>query len=290
MVDSTKQIFEIARVVDVTDNQGGDMIKARTFNDRTLNNGDIPPAFPLLPKHLYVKPKVGEYVVIMAIDDAHRFFVGPIIPQLNKLEKEDSLYAKSFFEEGIVAPGPNPKQVRGSDGVYPQEDEIAIMGRKNTDIIFKDNEVWLRAGSYIDTPNGKVFSENPTYLMLKNNPDGQYETSEGETITYKTVTTLVADEINLISSSKKAKQLFKVGDPEEMIDTLEMQNILEKAYKLPYGDILADILSDILNFAVTHVHNGNLAPPNLSPETVKLIAEVREKINSKMLSNNIRIN
>jgi len=291
MIDYNKMIFEIARVVNVEDIFGGDRIQARTFNDRTTANDQIPFAFPLLPKHLYIKPKIGEYVIILAYDDAHRFFIGPIIPQLNKLEIEDTLYAKSFFDEGIVAPNINPEYVRNSDGVFPKADEIALMGRKNTDIIFKDDEVWIRAGKYNEVGGNKVFSLNPTYIKIKHDLETNFYTNRaGENIEYKTTATFVADEINLISSSNKAKQLFKVNDPNDMITDIELQNILEKAYRLPYGDILAEILLDTLNFAVTHVHNGNLAPPSLSPETVELIAQIRNKINTKLLSNNIRIN
>jgi len=295
-VDSKKHIFEVAKVVNVIHEQGGDMIQARTFNDRTLDNTNIPFSFPLLPKHLYVKPKVGEFVIVLGYDDSHRFFVGPIIPQLDKLDKEDTLYAKSFLDEGMLAPHPNPRQVRGSDGVYPQEDEIAFMGRKNTDIIHKDNEMWIRAGSYIDTPNGKVFSESPTYLMLKNNPNGQYQPNVSnpedfrETVNYKTSATLVAEEINLISSSNRAKQLHKVADPNDMITDIEMRNILENAYHLPYGEKLVDILGQMMTLFLTHVHNGDLSTPNLSPEDRNLVGTIRENINSKMLSNNIRIN
>jgi hypothetical protein len=278
--------IELVRVVSVHDDEGGGRIRARMSFDRGVNDNDIPYAFPLLPKFFHVSPQVDESVLVLAWDNGHRVYFGPLISQLILLNKEPEISLKSMFPESGLAIRPYHPQ----DGVFPEQDEIGILGRKNADIQFKDREVWIRAGQYTEKPDRqKEFSLNPSFIKIMSIP-GSYTAADGQERYYTTSGTIVAEEINLISSSPKASPPFKTNDPKRMISDAEMRNIIEKSHKLPYGDVLVEILGNMMTLFVNHVHNGNIAPPSLSPEMVSLIAKTREKTNNGLLSKNVGIN
>ena len=88
-------ILKLGQVVDVNDETGGGRIKVKIAQDKT--NGEY--AFPLLPKPIQVKPKVGEGVIVLSSElnnpDSNRFYIGPIISQPQYFEKDE--YKKWFW-------------------------------------------------------------------------------------------------------------------------------------------------------------------------------------------------
>ena len=61
-----EHILRIGIVTSVIDPNDGCRIKARILtDDDALSDGDLPYAFPLLPKMVHITTKVGEAVIII---------------------------------------------------------------------------------------------------------------------------------------------------------------------------------------------------------------------------------
>lgn len=172
-------------VLSVTDTTDSDMIQVRLHpeDDDIKTDKDLPYAFPLLPKMIHVKPKVGESVLILlsVTSDGYsakeRYYIGPVISQDNKLYKDSYLFGGASYQPGALqkfneAPSMDPKK----DGIFPENDDVCLRGRKNADIQITEDDVRIRAGVKLaDETNKQIirFNENdPAYIKLKYHPGG----------------------------------------------------------------------------------------------------------------------
>jgi hypothetical protein len=306
------QTFTVADVVGVNDPDGTGEIQVRLRSDQNIPDEMLVSAFPLLPKHLAIMPELGEAVIVFVMPSRgnQRFWVGPIISTKDKLNRDPSISATAPLNNSIMpkirkAYGSyNPETNPDAKGVYNKPDEVGLLGRGNTDVLLKDNEVWIRAGRYeVKDGNIKVFSHHPAFLQIKNyekeltrdnnsfNSTRKLPTytrqDNGQEVEYKTVTNLVSDEINLISSSGNRNLPFRVSDPENMIKDGDVKNILETAHYVGYGDTIMKLLDMIVDILVNHNHNGS---QNKTTYDDALKALLKYKRETKFVSNNIRIN
>lgn len=283
--------LRICEVISVEDDTGGDRIKVRlTPEDNRLADKDLPYAFPFLPKIFHVKPKVGECVGVFTImlTDAYsqRFYIGPVISQLNHLEYEPFAYdAVSYFRGSYTTPEPAQDTIPDTDGAYPKEEDVAILGRKYSDIILTENDVRLRAG--VKTPddiNGrdvKFNSKNPAFIKLKyNNYPTLVDNDE-----YNSTAAVVADKIFLLGNSPKDGNVITT-DREELISDDKMAELISKAHELPYGDKLIEFLKMFRDAFVNHTHNFPTMPTCQSNEIKNLQNYNLEDI----VSDSVRIN
>lgn len=269
-------IFKYGTVVDVVDDLDGDRVKVhiKGVDPSKFVLDDIPYAFPLLPKQFYIKPKIGESVLVFAqngsfLDD--RFFIGPIISQPDKMAY-DSITGLAFLRAGLIRPGEAPSTEPENIGVQLDSNDVGIQGRGSTDIIVKSDEIRIRAGKSLDLR--KLNRNNPSYIQVK------YDraTSEG-------AINIVGDNINLLSH--KGIKNYNLIDANNMITKEDYSKILEKAHQVPFGDKLVEILNIIINAFTTHVHAYHGLAPDLSQIELKKLIEYDL---SKILSNNVRIN
>ena len=154
---------------------GFEPIKVRLqIPDSTLTKTEeLSDCYPLLPKHLNVYPKVGEYVYIMTLAKGSpqqiRYFLGPVVDTFANLNFSE--YDKSETNAAIKTDLKKQPQ----KGIYPKREWISIQGRENSDIVFKEQEVLLRAGKY-DSGDPFTFNIKDTaYIQMKY---GQPETKE----------------------------------------------------------------------------------------------------------------
>ena len=81
-----------AKVISVDDKTDGDRIKVLLIPEDLGKKNIEEYAYPLLPKMLHIKPKVGEsvYVLTAIATDGYsqRFYIGPIISQPHHMEYE----------------------------------------------------------------------------------------------------------------------------------------------------------------------------------------------------------
>ena len=120
---------------------------------------------PLLPYYISQVPKVGEYVGVVystrdETKDWNKFYIqGPITRPWNN-------YYESFnSSQAMLANGDYIKQadnIRDSEtgevqkeitGIYPLPGDNAILGRGNTDLLLKTQDIILRSGKYTTSVN-----------------------------------------------------------------------------------------------------------------------------------------
>ena len=279
------------KVISIDDDSDADRIKVRLSpEDNSKTNDEIDYAFPMLPKMFHVKPKVGEAVLILlaTLNDGNsqRYYIGPIISQDHRIY-EDSYFngADSFlrgaYKKFDVAPRMNPK----NNGILPEDEDIVIRGRKNSDIQITEDDVRIKAGVKKTNEENKyesTFNEkDPAYIKVKYHLNPLEDGS-------KSTTSIISDKILLLSNN--SKNYFNTTDRKDLLTDDEINKILNKAYKLPYGEILIDFLNIFIKAFVEHTHNFHMLPPNPF-YTQELISKKTELLDQKqMLSDTVRIN
>ena len=259
--------------------------------DKDVATKNLTNCFPLLPKHLNVVPKVGEAVLIFTFDDgtkyADRFYLGPIISSPLTL-KNDALdkTALAGLSVSPVTPNVDVDTIKDAQGVFPELSDIALQGRDNSDIIFKENQAILRAGQHVFGDN-KIFNKsNPAYIQLnfnvptKKGSDGKDELGS--------VANIVANKINLLTH-KGGSPRYTLTTPDEYITNDELLKIVSEAHPLVFGDTLIEYLKKLEHAFMNHVHRFNGLKPS-SVDGENFIKEYLEYALELMLSKNIKIN
>ena len=297
-------------VIDINDKWDGERIKVRIrpFDNR-LKDEELPFAYPLLPKMIHIKPKVGEAVLLMCEDEnangGQRYYLGPLISQ------------PQFFETQYYGGGATDGMKGGSmraetpvknmnKGAFAKPEDIAIYGRKNTDIILSDNDIRIRCGVHELKDQVVQFNTmNPAFLKLKFYPNGlsyaKRSISFGDdmskavitenTETIGSVATMVADKINLIGNTGDPH--IRVDDKDGSLSDEQMLYFLKNAHQLPYGDKLCEFLAEFLVMFKNHTHNyTNLEI--VRDDTVKAFdrkyGTTQDQIGKILLSDSVRIN
>ena len=169
-------LMYIGKVVSTDDITEVGGIKVRINGiDKDADN-ELPVALPLIPKFLNIYPDVGEAVFIFqykhkeglkTATKSKRYWIGPIVSQLQNLEKEDYNDALTQEPDGYNNPGLPVSSLKGANGAYPNKKDIALQGRDNTDIILKNKEIQIRAGKFDIADNLKFNKKDPAYIQLK---------------------------------------------------------------------------------------------------------------------------
>lgn len=291
-----KQVnIKIAEVVSVEDSQKGGRIKVKIgVEDSRKQNYEIQYAYPLLPKMFHVIPKVGESVLVLLtasnLDTSNRYYIGPIISQPHKLEYDSHVYsALSMYPDAAIKPDVAHDRVSDAKGSFCGDKDIAIYGRKGTDIILKDNDIRIRCGARIKSDNEIKTAFNklsPSYLKLKysDEPTLVIHEATGFAQKYNSTATLVADQINLIANN--GKTYFNTTDNVDLITDDDMKKIMEQAHLLPYGDTLVEFLRYFLRMFKEHAHPYPGMPTILPSGNENFFNYDLNQI----LSKNIRIN
>lgn len=280
----------LCRVLSVDDEQAGGRIQVRLVpeDDDIDDDKNLPWCFPLIPKMLHCIPQVNETVIIILPDapKANRFYIGPVVSQDYYMSKDLFNYTSRVFlgSGNIVKPLPDPATDPENEGTCPDKTDIALRGRKNSDVILKDNELRLRCG-FKQNPQGppdislKFNREDLGYILMR-----YKKSTDHKGKTYASSINLVADRINLLSHD--SPEVFTMNDRKDLITDDEMKNILEKAHPLPYGDDLMNLLKDLIGVIRNHVHSFHNNPPALSDQQKSVLdADLNQ-----LLSKSVRIN
>lgn len=256
------------------ENQMGRLIvKVRGIDDKyNISDSDLPYCYPLLPKFFHVIPKQNEIVKVI-ISDINRPFslrhwMGPVISQPQFYDYENGLTAENGTEYSLTNPDIAPNKFERSKGIYPELDEIALLGRDNNDIILKDKEVTLRVGKHIINNKLELNRKNPGYINLKISEDGNISTIIN-----------VANKIGLMTHDGKRKY-------KSILDEEEITKFFNTAHPLLKGDLTVEVLKKIINAILFHVHGGAGLPATATNPIIEL-----SNINlDNIISENIRIN
>jgi len=298
-------------VISISENKDSDAIQVKIYpEDSSKFPSDIPYAFPLLPKMIHIKPKVGEGVLVLLTHandgNSQRYYIGPLISQDHKMNYEAFLGGSDAFMKGSLqgfdkAPRMNPE----SEGTMPNDNDVMIRGRKNTDIQITDDDIRIRAGVKVldkDEENRPYFYFNkmdPAFIKIKYHENGlsreEDENKSKKPSECNSTATIVADRIMLLSNKPKDGSKAINIDRNDLISDSELLNILDDeeaggAYKLPYGEKLVKLLKAMIKVFVEHTHDYSMMPPN-KVFTEQIINERSKYLdNNELLSDTVRFN
>jgi len=273
----TRTIY-YGEVISIDDPTDGGRIKVKIPDlDNKTGIDNLPWCYPLIPKFIHVYPKIGEMVRIFIEDirfpERSRFWIGSIISQPQKIEFDSIYTALSTTNMALTSPEAAVSTYPDANGVYPLKEDVAIVGRVNTDIILKINEVHIRAGKHENDNVLKLNVKNPATISMV------YEPKQGETDYYSN-NIIMSDKIALISHEGKPQ--FKAA----RLTPEDRTRIFNESHPIPRGDVLIEALNIIRNALINHIHGYS----NLPADKNSIITDL-ENINfESILQKNIVIN
>jgi len=251
---------------------------------------ELPWCEPLLPKFINVVPKVGEMVKIITFDyrnkKIRRQYIGPVIGQQTPTDFTVSNYndAKIRVENGAYTSSwtQNAEASDGNWKIYPSKEDVAVLGRKNTDLILKDasyyNEILFRSGKIDKINLGQcnknnvspfvLNKKNPSYISInfteanalnsENSPDLKKLNLQND----RSHVNVVADKVNLISHEGSSRKGFvrTILKGEDVLTQIKVEN--EKLHPLPYGDVLWEFLNVLRPYVEGHIHKASRREPD----------------------------
>lgn len=273
----TRNIY-YAEVISVDDPADGGRIKARIDRlDNGIDNDNLNWSYPMLPKFFHVIPQVGELVRIF-IEDSHypqrgRFWLGSVISQPQKIGLDTVYWAQSTTNMAMTPPQPAPSTYPDADGVYPTTDDVAIVGKVNTDVILRLNEVHIRAGKHENENVLKLNTKNPAEIGLV----FEQKTDSDE---YRSSSIIQADKIALISHTGNPQ--FKAA----RLTTTDRDRIFDEGHPLGRGDVIVEAFNVIRKAIINHIHGYS----NLPADKNAIIKDLESLNFESILQENIVIN
>ena len=266
-------------VIDIKDDVDGGRIKVRIPElDNKTADDDLPWSYPLLPRFIHLYPQIGEMVRIFLEDnkfpERSRFWLGSIISQPQKIGYDSKFTALSTTNLGLTSPEKSPSSYPDADGVYPLKTDVAIVGKVNTDVILRLNEVHIRAGKHENGNVLKLNTTNPASIVLR------YEPLNDNNDNYYSNTIIQGDKIAIISHDGKPN--FKAArlTPEDRL------KIFEEGHPIPRSDVLIQALEIMRTAILVHIHGYS----GISADKTSIIKKL-EKLQFEQISqNNIVIN
>lgn len=244
---SMKNIF-YGEVISIDDPTDGGRIKVNivALDGSNAAVADLPDCYPLLPKFFHVYPQVGEIVRIFIQDMKYpkrsRFWLGSIISQPQKIGLDSIYTALSTTNVGVRDPEKAPSTYPDAIGVYPTKEEIAVVGRVNTDIVLRDNQVEFRAGKHEFDNTLKLNVKNPATITLSfdSKPDSNKE--------FYSSAIVLGDKIGLFSHEGDPK--FKAA----RIESEDRVKMFEQGHPLGRADLIVEIFEIFRRAMIAHIH------------------------------------
>lgn len=279
--DDLKTVYW-GEVISISDENDGGRIKVRIDGlDNNLINENLSDCYPLMPKFFHVYPQIGEVVRIILEDAKYpqkgRYWIGSVISQPQKIGFDSKYTALSTTNAAISAPSQAPSKLPEAQGIYPNIEDVAILGRCNADITMRVRDLELRAGMHELNNNLKFNQLNPASIRLT------FETREtGSTTTPSTVSTnvILADRIALISHDGEPK--FKTAN----FTPSDRDKIFSDGHPLGRGDVIVEALELLRKAIIQHIHPYS----NLPSDKSGIIIDLENVDFTRILQRNIVIN
>lgn len=263
-------------VVSIDDTTEGGRIQVRIadLDDKTLN-GDLPYAYPAIPKFIHIYPQVGEVVRVFLEDIRYpqrgRHWVGSVISQLHKIGRDGFLTALSTTNLALAAPDRAPSSFPDATGVFPDIGDIGIIGRDNTEMMLKPKQVLIRAGRHMSDDILVLNKLNPATIQMDFLVSGN--TTQSSIIN-------LANKIAFIAHEGNPK--FPAVD----YDAATIARIFNEAHPMVRGDLTVQILEVYRKAIIQHIHGYSGLPADKD----NIIADLEKIDLTQILQNNIRIN
>lgn len=296
-LDKYNRVIHYGRVLKVSDDNNMKLkVFIRGVDQPNATTDSLPWSEPFLPRMFNVVPKIGETVKIVLMDTKNPFiereWIGPIISQPEKI-KEDPYFFTALAGKvgGLTKLGRSINTIPEADGIYPKEDDVALLGRDNSDILLKKEEVLIRAGKHeIDNPL-KLNEKNPAYINMRvlkpsdlKKPENNNKTQQELNLTEdRTDTVIVSNKIFLIGRDSNSKVIKPILTKE---DHLKLEDNL---HPVVYGDVLKELLEILRSWVKSHVHPYHGLPPDPSGDTVRLEQWFIKNLDQRLLSRNVYV-
>jgi hypothetical protein len=151
---------------------------------------------------------------------------------------------------------------------------VAIVGKVNTDIILRLNEVHIRAGKHENDNVLKLNAKNPAEINLN------FEPKSDTANEYYSNTVIASDKIAIISHSGNPQ--FKAA----RVTPDDRARMFDEGHPVVRGDVLVEALNIIRNALITHIHGYSAVPT----EKTEIITKLEKLEFEPMLQRNIVIN
>jgi hypothetical protein len=251
IVQTTRTIY-YGEVVDINDPTDGGAIKVKILDfDNKTGNAELPWCYPLVPKFIHIYPKIGEMVRVFIEDlkypQRSRFWIGSVISQPQSIGFDSIFTALSTTNMALTNPQPAVSTYPDADGVYPLQEDIAIVGRVNTDVILRINEVHIRAGKHENNNVLKLNTLNPATVSMiyeQQQPNANYYSN----------TIIQSDKIAILSHS--GNPLFKAA----RLTAEDRVRIFAEGHPVVRGDVLVEALNVIRDAIIEHLHPYSVVP------------------------------
>ena len=250
----TRTIY-YGEVISIDDPTDGGRIKVKIPDlDNQTGNANLPDCYPMLPKFFFILPQVGEIVRIFIEDirypERGRFWMGSVISQPHKIGFDTIYTALSTTNMGLTLPETAPSTLPDATGVYPLLSDVALVGKVNTDVILRTNEVHIRAGKHENGNVLKLNTTNPASINLVFEPQNLVATSPA----YQSSTVILSDKIALISHTGKPQ--FKAAE----LTAADRARIFSEGHPVARGDVLVAALKVLRNAIINHIHAYDKLP------------------------------
>jgi len=266
-------------VISIDDETDGGRIKVRIPElDNRTSDEDLPWSYPLMPKFFHIYPQVTEMVRVFLEDtkfpERSRFWLGSIISQPQKIGYDANFGALSTTNLGLIKPDKAPSTYPDAEGVYPLKTDVALVGKVNTDVILRLNEVHIRAGKHEAGDVLKLNTQNPASF------DMVFEPVNGNDDEYRSSSILMSDKIALISHEGNPR--FKAA----RVTPEDRERIFEEGHPIARGDVTVEVLRVIIDALLTHIHPYS----GMSVDKTAVIKKLEELQLELILQKNIVIN
>jgi hypothetical protein len=252
-------------VISIDDPAGAGRIAVRVTaydNNQLVERGYLDvDAFPLMPKMFHVMPKVGEGVFViyseLENEGSIKYYIGPVISQLHRMYREEFASGGRAYQPGGKNDFDQNPNHGDAIGAFPDETDVAILGRKNCDIQIKDDDIRIRAGVKLAKDDSnydfKFNGSNPAFIKLK------YHEIPLLSKTQSTAT-ILADKILL--SGRRNPGIKDTLNKEELITDDDIIDFIKNGYRLPYGEKLVKLLQEMIRVFKEHTHDFMAKTPN----------------------------
>lgn len=275
--DPAEQNRIVCRIINI--DESGEIKGGR---DKDTPDEKLPLCFPLVPEFLHVRPIVGEMVLLILENpndnSAPRYWVGPIVSSKLKLRNQTYAEAIKMFDHTDFFTNRKVKNKPAVSLAFPSQNDIAIQGREDADLILRPREVYLTAGKF--KPNSFELNEpSPCFLQLKQTIHENKELSQAN---------LSSVNINIYSPYGKFRKESE-SKFENNLDLDKFGDLAKILHPAVFGDELIKVLDLIIKVLYLHVHTPQQAAISI-PELEQLKSYTISGRLQELISNHIRIN
>lgn len=273
----------------------------------------LPICIPLIPEFMHVRPQLDEMVLIICENpndlSSPRYWIGPVISQQSKLPYQSysdamEIFKINTFSQNNSTSSPTTNSLTNAGVYFPQPSEIAMQGRKDSNLTFSPRRAILQAGTF-QKDSTSLNTTTPANFEVKQVDNQNTSTGPNTIQLFSKLTSVNISTWKPYSQTNAISTNINIYSPEGKFrnsDNGATDNSVEKSARLGdfgdvastlhpsvFGDELLILLRLILKFMRTHTH---------TPQSAALTNALTEELDKyltgdklqDLVSNVVRIN